>query len=199
MKALIQIGCNNGDDHIHKFLAETQEQYEVLLIDANPNSLKKCEQFYASLLDKHSIKFLNIAIVENCEKTNIEIYVPKNDIESPFCSAIEKFTVAHSHSECEKINAKALCINDLLASTNKTCIDMLCIDTEGLCVDILNTLDFDIYDIDKLIFEYIHSDGMLSYGGSKLNKLLVKLKNYNYKYEQVGYNIECQKVRNDAK
>lgn len=194
MKTLIQIGCNVGNDDVHEFLKKTQDHFRVLLVDPNKNSLRLCEEAYKnSNLSHHHIDFLNCAITPDDNVSQICFYIPKNDNSSPFASTIENHVVQHSHSDCEKIFVDAISINRLIQQYNVKSLDYLYVDTEGLCVDILLALDMDTYNIDTIAFEYIHSDGMLSYGGPKLNALHDKMLKYNYTGKKLGYNIVCTK------
>lgn len=193
MKTLIQIGCNVGDDEVGRILSESKDRFRALLIDANKNSLEKCRSFYNKMINDHHIDFLEYAIVPNPDIDSVIIYVPKNDNVSPFVSTIENHSAAHSHSDCEAIIVPAITINKLFEIYNIKTLDYLYIDTEGLCVDILLELNMDMYKIQTIVFEFIHSDGMLSYGGEKLNNLQKKILSYNYNIQQSEYNLVCTK------
>lgn len=193
MKTLIQIGCNVGNDEVYELLKNTNNKFRAILIDPNINSLNRCKTAYHDILESHSIDFLDYAIVPEENINSVDLYVPKNDDCSPFVSTIQDHTIRHSHSECDKITTKAMSINALFEKLNVIDLDYLYIDTEGLCVDILINLDMNKYKIDKIIFEYIHSDGLLSYGGPKLNTLYEKMNKYNYIGKKIGYNIVCKK------
>lgn len=193
MPNLVQIGCNIGQDDVQKFLEETDISYDVLLIDANLKSLLQCENSYKALGNKHHIVFLNVAIVSDPTISSIDIYVPNNDETSVFSSSSEKHTKLHSLSSCFKTDVPACTLNKLFERFNLSEIEYLYIDTEGLCVDNLLALNFSKVSIDKIIFEFIHSDGMLSYGGPKLDKLKKLLKEQGYSLTESGYNIDCKK------
>lgn len=193
MKNIIQIGCNIGQDHVQQFLTDTQNSYSVILIDANPICLIKCEESYKELLDKHKIVFVNFAIVSDPDLSDIDIYIPNNDDSSVFSSTSEHHASAHSHTACNKINVKACTLNKLLEQYNISELEYLYIDTEGLCVDNLLSLDFSNRKIDNIVFEHIHSDGLMSHGGPKLDALKIKLSENGYSLSELGYNIHCTK------
>lgn len=195
MLTLIQIGCNIGLDRVYDSLKETQDHYDVFLIEANQFSLEKCKNNYNDLLDKHNIYFLNAAIVpNNTTHEEIVLYYPKENPTSPFVSTNKDFVITHQGTtDIDSFSVRSIPINDLLSvyGDNRE-IEYLYIDTEGLCVDIVDCIDFDTYNIKNLVFEYIHSDGTLSWGGPKLANLLERLQK-RYLIREEDYDIVASK------
>lgn len=197
MSTIIQIGCNVGLDTVYNFLNQTHDKtYNLFLIEANKFSLEKCKDNYLNLLTRHNIFFLNAGIVpEISDAQEITLYYPAEDTMSPFVSTNKSFVITHvGHDNISHFTIKAIPINDLLSvyGDNKE-IEYLYIDTEGLCVDIVAAIDFESYNIKNLIFEYIHSDGTLSWGGPKLAKLLEKLQQ-KYLIKKEDYDIVATKI-----
>lgn len=197
VSTIIQIGCNVGLDRVYNFLNDKHDKiYDAFLIEANKFSIEKCKINYKNLLTRHNIYFLNAAIVPHAqENEEITFYYPLDDESSPFVSTNKTFVKTHiGNDNISNFSVRAVSIGDLLSVYGKNRnIEYLYIDTEGLCVDIVDAIDFDSYNIENLIFEYIHSDGVLSWGGPKLLRLLDKLKQ-KYFLKEEDYDIVATKL-----
>lgn len=197
VSTIIQIGCNVGLDRVYNFLNQIHDKiYDVFLIEANKFSIEKCKINYKNLFTRHNIYFLNAAIVPKAQQNEeVTFYYPSEDESSPFVSTNKHFVKTHvGHDNISNFSVRAVPIEDLLSvyGENRD-IEYLYIDTEGLCVDIVDAIDFDSYNIENLVFEYIHSDGILSWGGPKLARLLDKLKQ-KYFLKKEDYDIVATKL-----
>lgn len=189
-KVLIQIGCNNGDDHVFQHVKENNDYDRIILIDANPKCLEIAKQQYSSI---KNAEFYNYAISTNGEN-EVELYLP-DDEDTHMCASLSKnHLILHcNHDRVYSIKVPAIGINGLFEKLNVDKIDRLIIDTEGLDVKIVNQIDFNKYEIPYLAFEYIHSDGTCSFGGENLNKTLDKLRSLDYNLSTEEYNYIAQK------
>lgn len=187
---IIQIGVNDGNDHVLQYVKDNINNIDCLfLVDANPKCLDVAKKQYEFI---KNVNFINLAICLEDDKK--EFFIPfGNDIHAHASLNIEHIH-KHGHTNFDTIIVECKNINNFIKSLNKD-IDRLYIDTEGLDIPIINTLDFNIFKIPYIEFEYIHSDGPLSCGGEKLNKLKEKLFDYGYSLRLEGYNIIAELIK----
>jgi hypothetical protein len=188
---IIQIGCNDGKDHVFKYVLENVNNIEDLyLIDANKNCVEACKEQYKNI---EGITYLHYAITFSDEEF-VDLCIPNNnETTSGHSSLIEDHLKGHNYFNYRKEKVPAKNINKLFQELNLKIIDRLYIDTEGLDVDIVNNIDFDQIEIKFLMFEYIHSDGTLTWGGGKLQKCLNRLESLGYSISKEEYNVIAQK------
>jgi FkbM family methyltransferase len=188
---IIQIGCNNGDDHVYNYIVNNQDKIDnVYLIDANSNCIEVSKVQYK---DISNVTYLHYAITFSDEEY-VELCVPDNgDSISIHSSLLESHMLSHGHPNFKKERVPAKNINKLFEELNIQCLDRLYIDTEGLDIDIVNSLDFSKIDIKFLMFEYIHSDGSHSYGGERLDKLSAHLESLGYRLSKEEFNVIAEK------
>jgi len=186
MKNIIHIGCNDGNDHVFKFVCENKKDIgEIILIDANFNVISKARKTYNEI---KNTTFLNLAItpidINGCE---IEIFTPITDDSSNFVSVNRDFVRAHvHHNNILSTKVRTMSLQNLIDQYKDT--THLFLDTEGL--DVLNvfSVDFDKNKIEELTFEYIHSDGIVRHG-KRLNSLLGYLEQFGFSFEVAQYNV----------
>ena len=188
---ILQIGCHVGDDHVFDYVISNLEKIEkIYLLDANPKCIDISKEKYKNI---SCVEFLNYAIVSDENVTNIDLYIPFNDDISAHASVLEFHLTKHGHNNINTINVEAKTFNNLLNELEIDVLDRLYIDTEGLDIDIINSINFDRVNINYLMFEYIHSDGPLSWGGNNLNMCLEKLKLLEFTISTEEYNIIATK------
>ena len=188
---IIQIGCNDGKDHVFDFIKQNQQNInKLILIDANINCIEVCKEKYK---DIPNVEYLHCAIMPNNQEY-VNFYIPdNNELTNGHSSTLLSHLKNLNYSKVKEIKTPSKNLNSLFKEFNFKKIDRLYIDTEGLDVDIIESIDFNAIEIDYLMFEYIHSDGYLTYGGSKLNNLVEKLKNLNYKISNQEFNVIATK------
>lgn len=188
---ILQIGCNDGNDHVYKYVTENLEKIDNLyLVDANINCIHASKNQYQNI---EGIDFLHYAITFTDEEF-VELCIPNNEeFTNGHASLLESHLIGHNYSNYRKEKVPAKNINKLFEELNLQTIDRLYIDTEGLDADIVNSIDFSKVDIKFLMFEYIHSDGSHTYGGEKLNKCISKLESLGYRLSKEEYNIIAEK------
>lgn len=188
---ILQIGCHTGDDHVFEYVSSNLSNIKKLyLIDANPKCIENAKEKYKNI---PGVNFLNCAIVSDETITNIDLYVPMYDNTSAHASTSMLHLKKHGHHNINTVNVVAKTFNNLLKELKIDVLDRLYIDTEGLDIDIVNSINFSEINIKYLMFEYIHSDGPLSWGGDNLNKCLEKLKLLNFCVATEEYNIIATK------
>jgi beta-1,4-mannosyl-glycoprotein beta-1,4-N-acetylglucosaminyltransferase len=189
---ILQIGCNNGNDHLFKYIeANHNNVSKLLLIDCNSKALELCKKQYSNY---SFCEFLCRAIVDvgNLNSKQV-VYLPENDDVSEHCSVFKDHLIEHQHKNIRQMEVDAININDLLEQNKLHQLDRLYIDTEGLDAMILNSLDLNRFDIDYICFEYVHSDGAHSHGGVNLDACIKKLQNNGYNLQRDGYNLIATK------
>lgn len=186
---IIQIGTNDGKDHVYDFISKNVDNIidRVILVDANPNCIIQTVEQYSSM---KNVEVFNYAIVvdENADKF-IDIYYPSHDKTSAHSSVLQAHMTGHGHTYLESAKVATTTLNDFFQSLGVTTIDRLYIDVEGLDVAVVNSVDFNKFDIKYLEFEFIHSDHTLSWGGPKLQECLIRLEQFGFSYSKNGYNI----------
>jgi FkbM family methyltransferase len=188
---IVQIGTNDGNDHVFDFVKNV-DCYRIILIDANPRCTEKVSDRYVGI---PNVEFYNMAIVPYVvtEPTTVKLLVPTADETSAHASLQEEHMSKHGHTSLDSIEVNALDFHGMLGTLKIDKIDRLYIDVEGLDIDIINSIDFKNICIPYVMFEYIHSDGTLSWGGVKLDDCLRRLASFGYDIEKVAYNIIATK------
>jgi FkbM family methyltransferase len=184
---ILQIGAHTGNDHVTKYVTDNPYDF-LVLVEANPNCIELLKTNY---LDFNNIEILNLAVVADDQKS-IELHLPSNDLTSQHTSNSKEHLSRHGHRELEKVVIDAQNINDLLDTYFP--INRLYIDVEGFDIDLVNALDFSTHLPEYLEFEYIHSDGPLSYGGEKLTSCVERLEKLGYLISKIGYNVVAERL-----
>lgn len=190
---ILQIGCNDGNDHVYKYVVSNKDKIEkLILLDANPKSINLCKNRYR---EYNFCEFISKAIIDEYH-TSISIFLPSNEDSSEHCSVYREHLLKHEHKNENIIEVivESQNINSFLEEHKLYNLDRLYIDTEGLDVKILNAIHMDRFNINNICFEYVHSDGAHSHGGENLNRCLKKLQNYGYSITQDGYNLIATKI-----
>ena len=180
---VIQIGANNGKDQTFNFIKKNNDKIELaLIIEPIP---------FSSIQDslKTQYKEINNAIIENIaisldekefmtlyylENSNYEVSSFNPDHTKTHSPDLEKFPLCEIQVPCRNINS-------IINQYNIKKLDYLFIDAEGLDVHIIGSIDFDVCDIDNIVFEAVHTDGPFQHGDN--------LKGIVLYLQRMGYNI----------
>lgn len=183
---IIQIGCNDGSDHVLEFCKQNLKNIKYLnLIDADKDSLLKCSQIYKELFQDDFdkiVKIENLAISPvDCKE--LQLFAPEDEKLSGFISFNYNHVKAHLHSEkIRSFYVPARSLNNILLFSGNN-IDWLFIDTEGLDALNLFSIDFSLFRIQNIVFEHIHTDGIVR-TGPRFNALCYYLQQFGYKFRQ---------------
>jgi FkbM family methyltransferase len=179
---IVQIGCNNGKDHILDFCQKNKESINAIhLVEPNPEALEDCKQTYS---DFKQAKFHNLAIVPN-DAGSVELHIPRTKSLNAHASTLKNHLIDHGHISFDTINVPATSLAGFLDSNKIDKCDRLYIDTEGLDCAIVLNLDIQKYNIARIEFETLHSDGFLA-KGQNYNSCIEKLKTLGYKATEAG-------------
>lgn len=163
---IVQIGTNTAswisDGQIHfdsclQYVAGNPTLVEFVhliepISDCNPH----IEDSYKFFSKK---KIYNIAITDDPEQTDIEIYTPSTHTTSGHSSANLEHLHRHGHTSMKSNKVECYTLNNFLQKNNITKCDRLYIDTEGLDCLILLGYDWDQFQTNYIEFEVAHSDG----------------------------------------
>jgi FkbM family methyltransferase len=182
---ILQIGCNDCNDHVFKFVSNNADKINYFfIIDALPKCIEDAKNVY-SFIEK--LIPINVAVSNYNGLTNF--YFPSDDDKSGHASMSKDHVFRHNHQKLETNVVPCININYLFATLNME-IERFYIDIEGYDVDILLSLDFNRFKPKYIEYECYHSDGTFSNGGEKNNKLLKILDDNGYHYKSDGqYNI----------
>jgi FkbM family methyltransferase len=187
---IVQIGCNDGKDHVLDFcLKNKQSIEEIYLIEPNPEALEDCKQTYS---DFKQAKFYNLAIVPN-DVESINLHIPQAKSLNGHASTITNHLTAHGHADFKTINVSARSLDRFFDSNEITKCDRLYIDAEGLDSDILLGLDTPKYKIARIEFEVIHTDGVNT-KAEKYSSCIEKLIALGYQQTDAGEHNEAYQL-----
>jgi len=181
---LIQIGANNGKDHVFDFINKNKSELEIaVIIEPIPFIIDDLKKQYEGL-DKIIIE--NIAITNEDDKESMTLYYLK-DSNYEVSSFNEYHTRVHSPSLIDypvlSMEVPCMSVNKIMEKHKLDSLDYLYIDTEGLDVFIICSLDFEKYSFKNIIFEAVHSDGPFQHG-ENLNKSVQYLESLGYLVSQ---------------
>lgn len=183
---IIQIGANNGKDHVFDFVTDNIDSLEkIILIEPIPFIIDELKNQYEEFKDKTYIE--NIAISHNNENDHLVLYYLKNS-NYEVTSFSKEHVMIHNPSPTSypmaEIEVPCLTINQVIEKYEVFNLDYLYIDTEGLDVYIISSIDFEKCDIKNIIFEMTHADGAFRMG-ENLNQTVDYLQQLGYKVSQL--------------
>jgi len=157
---IIQIGANSGNDSVTQFINDNIDDIELaILVEPIPFVLDLLKSRYQHI---DSVKIEPIAISADDTETTLTLYYEDNSINYEVCSFSKKHLIDHGCPEfkIKSIDVDALTVSKLMDKYDLTELDHLFIDTEGLDVYIIASLDFKKYKFKKITFEIAHTDGV---------------------------------------
>ena len=199
---LVVIGAHSGT-----WLSDVLEIYKnenILLVEPVPYNIE--------LLKKNTSQYKNIMIEPSAVSGKIEtkkFYFIKsesvNNLGKHWASAIGSFDKQHilnhktkrfnvKDSDIEEINIQYLTFSKLIEKYSISKINMLQIDVEGAEFEILNSIDYENVQIQKILFEFKHFDGTFK-EGTKLDSIKKKLISFDYSINKIDKeNILAEKI-----
>jgi FkbM family methyltransferase len=192
---IIQIGSNNGNDSVRQFITENQNNIDlVVLVEPIPFILDQLKENYKNF---NNIFIENIAISDDEFEKFTLYYEEGSNYE---LSSFRKQHLIDCNCSLEKIKSidvDCLTINQLFEKHNIDTLDYLHIDTEGLDVHIISSIDFNKFKINNIIFEVIHADGTQKLG-TNYTETTEYLKKLGYNLSQLdGMNIKATLYENN--
>ena len=168
MITILQIGCFDGNDDVYKFVLQNSSIIDRLIL-VEP-LLPKLEEAKVRYSGFRGVEFFNIAIVPDLTIPNITLYHP-TDLKHAQLTSFNKQNVQKffPDDQISEFTIPAKTINQFIEELQISKIDRLYIDTEGLDCKIILSLNLQKYDISYIEYEYIHCDGVDTYGSTGLN------------------------------
>ncbi len=184
---ILQIGCNDCNDHVFDFIKENQESInELIIVDALPKCAETASEKYSFI---KNLKVFNKAI--GTENKQCKFYFPEDDEKSAHASLKQDHVLNHRHDKINYIEIECIDINEFLAKLPP--IDRLYIDIEGLDVETLLHLNFSDFSIPYIEYEFYHGQSTFN-PGLMHQFLLQKFQNHGYSVKQVSeYNCAAEK------
>ena len=189
---LVVIGAHSG-----LYLKDLIDEYQdrnILLIEPVPYNYEVLDSEYKN---DSKITICKNAIIDKSKK-DFFYYVKKESITKlgkHWASQIGSFDKNHilnhknkrfdiKEDDIETIQIEFITFDDLIQKYSIKSIDKLQIDVEGAEYKIMNSINFQKTEINKILFESKHFDGTFI-EGKKLQEIEEKLKSYGYKLQQI--------------
>jgi len=172
---ILQIGCNDCNDHVKDFVLLNKDNIELLiLVDINPKIIEYANIYYSNVVN---FKTIVSAITPKEEEAFIRLYHTKKEIFSQHTSHSYEHMIRHLHKSEDiiHIDHPTITINKIFSENKIETLDRLYIDTEGLDIDILDSIDYDKVKIKHITFEHVHIER------DKLQKYFEKMYCLGYK------------------
>jgi FkbM family methyltransferase len=192
---IIQIGANNGKDEVFDFINSNHFDLDLaILIEPIPFIIDDLKNQYKDL-DKIFIE--NIAINDDPDSKHLTLYYIENsnyEVSSFNKEHVMRHKPEDEINEIKSLDIPCMTFNDIMEKYNLTDLDYLFIDTEGLDVHIIASINFQKYNIKNITFEQIHSDGPFNNGenAKQILNYLEKL-GYIFHYDPKGWNVLATK------
>ena len=189
---LVVIGAHSGF-FLKDLVSEYQDQ-NILLVEPVPYNYEILNSEYK---DNPKITICKNAIIDKSKK-DFFYYVKKESIKKlgkHWASQIGSFDKNHilnhknkrfdiKEDDIETIQIEFITFEDLIQKYSIKSIDKLQIDVEGAEYKIMNSINFQKIEINKILFESKHFDGTFV-EGKKLQEIQEKLKSNGYKLQQI--------------
>lgn len=193
---IVQVGCNDCQDHVKEFVDTNHQDIKQLILIDPGDKLCECNSVY----DKYdfTLKKYNKAVTADETVDTITVYDSKARENGGFLMSVNKqHLIDHQHPEDTvfSLDVPAVHLHQIFEENNLTKIDRLYVDAEGYDADIIQSLDFDKYQIDFIRFELLHIGGTFSNGKSKKAQDFIRYlytKGYT-RMEQSGYDVEVKR------
>jgi FkbM family methyltransferase len=177
---IIQIGANSGNDDVQDFIFKNKNSIElVILVEPIPFIINNLKNQYNNI---NNVIIENIAISNNNDNNFILYYEENSNYEVSSFSKQHLLDHGCEMNKIKNIIVESITFNNLMEKYNLNYLDYLYIDTEGLDVDIIESIDFKKYKIQNLIFESNHTDGAFK-KGENYNRVCNYLNNLGYTIE----------------
>ncbi len=185
MKKIIQIGACVGLDYAwENYLC--RGDCESILIEPNPKAMSILKENYKNVSNVH---YEMVAVSDQrCNKVlfvdNYDKDVHGTGIGASLHASFDinhQYIHNHKDEEITPLEVKCVIFDDIIAKYGwqNEQIDLLQIDTEGHDCDILLSIDFSKYNIAKVRYETLHTDGT-SNKGQKFVDTMVHLYRHGY-------------------
>ncbi len=185
---IIQIGCNNGDDHVFDYISSFDGTVKACLVDVSEKAIESARERYSGF---SGVKVYSSAI---CPEGvgELEIFYT-NDLADQGLSFRSNHLLDHGIvGDVNSFVVRCQSVNDFIAKCGMDVIDRLYIDVEGLDCLLVSEIDFLRFDIRMLMFEHVHSESTRDWGDSTLYKRVIeRLVSFGFSISVTGVDTVC--------
>ena len=187
---VVQIGTNNGSDHVLKLCKQYKDIITGIVL-VEPFAIHN-ESIQKNYQDLPHVQLYNVAIVADENVTKVRMYYAMADgpTEQVPQRSFEVTSICYDHlikhdykpSEILTFDIQAMHMNELLALTGRTVFDYVFMDIEGIDRQVLESIDFETYDIRNLQIEKLHLDlqWLIQFMTARGYEATASLDAYNY-------------------
>jgi len=150
---LVQLGANSGDDHVLRFIKESNIKFDnILLVEPMPLVINKLKENYK---DIENVSIEELAIVSDESLEEVNIYYDKESPNHEVSSLDKKHLKDHGPGDerISQFTVKAMTFDKLLTKHELININYLYTDCEGMDFKILLSIDFEKFNIENIFFE----------------------------------------------
>ena len=147
MKSYIQIGANVGDDDFQRLIESVDERVRLILIEPNIDLIDELTNNYSNLKNKHEIIIIPSAI--STTNGTFKFYL-RTDMKH-FGGASLLNRKGYDLNIIREV--AAITFDKLCENYSIDVVEYLCIDTEALDYEILNSIDLSKVNIKTIFFE----------------------------------------------
>ena len=159
MKTLIQIGTNNGNDHVRDLCLKNIFN-KIILVEPFEIHNKSIKENYKDI-GNYIIE--NVAITNDSDKTKKLYY---SEMDGPSRDAVCSYQVSsiipshvlkhYDKSVVLETEVNAITINEVFLKHNLSEIEYVFLDAEGIDFEILKDIDFKTFNIKHIQIEHLH-------------------------------------------
>lgn len=161
---IVQIGTNNGADSVNAFCLQNNPEF-VLLVEPFKFHNDNIRKNYDKIISSVHIENIAIHPINNLDSISL-FYADRDGPEGnpnhsfEVTSMIPDHLIKHGYSknELREFTVPALTLHSLFDKYSLKTIDYLFLDIEGIDFEVLQSIDFEKYDIKYLQIEHLHLD-----------------------------------------
>lgn len=148
MKIAIQIGTNDARDEVFPIL--TKARYDKIYL-IEPHTI--CNESIKYMYSGENYEIINMAITPNPEIKETELYLFSNNGQHDSLLFRKTHVWREERDEIKSITVPCMTFMNLCEWKKIKEVDYLCVDTEGLDPEILNSIDYEKIKIRKIRWE----------------------------------------------
>lgn len=183
----VMLGANELQPTDPLFYPIHYHHWKGILVEPQEKVFRKLK---VSCENKQGLIFENMAISDQKEERDFYFINPENGKAPPWSEQLSSFNraipaaVLKDYPSAKVISKKVKCIDfdSLMAKHNLDNIDLLMMDIEGYDAFILDTIDFEKWQPDLIVFEHCHLNDL------EIRQTDKKLELYNYQVCKLGFN-----------
>ena len=151
---IVQVGSHKGNDDLTQIIKnfKFEEISKLILIEPQKEFNEDLEKCYLG----YNFSIENIVITSDKSKNKITFFSCLEDKNKEISSISKEHLFKHNQRNFIETEIECSTINDILLKYEIEHLDILFIDAEGFDEYIIKSIDFDIFNIDKIYYENLH-------------------------------------------